>query len=152
MAFSTRFEIAKVSFTSSTSATTSLALSKITSISRCFAIGLKRFKINSNKELISIVSMFKSGAVLSSFTRDNKSLIILFSLSISSAISTINSLYNSTGTSSCAIKESANTFMEVIGVFNSWETLDTNSCLESSKTFIFFNSSLKASMICSVSK
>ena len=58
-----------------------------------------------------------SAAVLSIFTKESKSVIILFSRSISSAISPMNSLYNSTGTSSCASSESANTFIEVRGVF-----------------------------------
>jgi DNA-binding NarL/FixJ family response regulator len=45
--------------------------------------------------------------------------IILFSLSISSAMSTKNSRYNSGAAFSCVNKESANTLTEVRGVFNS---------------------------------
>ena len=41
--------------------------------------------------------------------------------------------------------------MEVIGVRSSWDTLDTNSCLDVSSTFIRPSTLLKASPICSVS-
>ena len=74
---------------------------------------------NSKSSLILTDVIFKSADDFSNFTKDNKSLIILLSLSISSAISTINSLYNSFGTFSWLKRESANTFIEVIGVFNS---------------------------------
>ena len=56
------------------------------------------------------------------------------------------------GAPSICIRESASTFMEVSGVFSSWDTLATNSCLESSITFIRDRSWLKASTICSVSR
>ena len=77
--------------------------------------------------------------------------MILFSRSISSVISPINSLYNSTGTSSWARSESANTFIEVSGVFSSCDTLDTNSSLDLSTTRILPSILLKASEISAVS-
>ena len=42
--------------------------------------------------------------------------------------------------------------MEVIGVRSSWDTFETNSCLESSSIFIRPSTLLKASPICSVSR
>ena len=103
---------------------------------RFFAIGLRRFKTDSSKSLIFVDEIFISLAVLSNLTRDNRSLMILLSRSISSAMSTKNSRYNSGATFSCINKESAKTFTEVKGVFNSWETLETNSCLDFSRFFI----------------
>ena len=37
--------------------------------------------------------------------------------------------------------------MEVMGVFSSWDTLDTKSCLEASRILMRASSALKASMI-----
>ena len=48
--------------------------------------------------------------------------------------------------------ESASTFIEVSGVFNSWETLDTNSCRELSSSCKRFSMVLNASDICSTSE
>ena len=96
--------------------------------------------------------MFKSAADLSILTSESRSLMILVSRSISPPISCINSRYSSIGTSSCPFNESASTFIEVSGVFNSWETLDTNSCLESSSTFIRAVSSLNLVDISCVSE
>ena len=50
-------------------------------------------------------------------------------------MSAINSRYSSTGTSSMPISESASTRMEVMGVFNSWDTLETNSWRDWSTAF-----------------
>ena len=61
--------------------------------------------------------------------------MIWFSLSISSDMSVMNSRYSSTGASSIPIRESASTRMEVMGVFSSWDTLETNSCLDWSTAF-----------------
>ena len=91
---------------------------------------------------------------MSIFTKESRSVMIVFSRSISSAMSVINSLYSSFGTSPispCATRESASTFMEVNGVFNSWDTLETNSCRESSCTFIRLRIRLYASDRSSVS-
>ena len=76
-------------------------------------------------------------ADLSSFTKERRSSIIFASLSISSEISCINSAYISFGTFSILIKESANTLIDVIGVFNSWDTLATNSSLDLSASCSF---------------
>ena len=78
--------------------------------------------------------------------------MIWFSLSTSFLISTMNSRYISTGTLSCSTSESARTFMEVIGVLSSWDTLETNSCLDSSSAFMRASTWLKASAMCSVSR
>ena len=48
-----------------------------------------------------------------------RSVMILFSRSISTVISCINSLYSSAGTLSCPASESARTLMDVMGVFSS---------------------------------
>ena len=151
MAFSTRFEIARDSFISSTSAVTGLKLSNTTSIFRVAAIGRSRFRIFSTRVFIFSDLIFSVFAVLSILTRDSRSLMILFSLSISSDKSPMNSLYNSAGTSSCVRRESASTFMEVRGVFSSWDTLETNSFLESSRTLILPSILLNASEISCVS-
>ena len=98
-------------------------------------MGRSRFNISCSNALISTWAILISVAALSIFTRDSKSSIILLSLSISSEISIINSRYSSTGTSSIPISESASTRMDVIGVFSSWDTLDTNSSLDWSTVF-----------------
>ena len=70
--------------------------------------------------LISTSLMFKVPAVLSIFTRERRSVIMEFSLSISWVISTMNSLYISlVAPSPMVMSESARTFMEARGVFNS---------------------------------
>ena len=151
MAFSIRFVNASVIFTSSTSATTGLKLSNTNSTCCFSAIGFNRFKICSSNSFTFKLAIFKSAADLSIFTRESKSLIILVSLSISLPISSINSLYNSIGASSMLLRESANTFIEVNGVFNSCDTFETNSCLDSSKTFILPSKELNFSHISIVS-
>ena len=151
MAFSIRLVKINESFTSSTSAIISRLLMSVSSISVFLAIGRSRRKISSVSALISTDVIFTDAADLSIFTSASRSLMILSSRSISSAISTMNSRYSSTGTSSCAIRESASTFMEVIGVFSSWETFATKSCLVSSSAFILCSTLLNASTICSVS-
>ena len=152
MPFSTRFEMASVSFTSSTSAVTGRKLSS-TSSTCCFcAIGRRRFKISSSSSLILSTAIFRLSAALSIFTSESRSVIILFSRSISVVISCMNSLYSSNGAFSCMFKESASTFIDVKGVFNSCETFETNSCLESSSTFMRSNSSFVRSQINSVSE
>ena len=77
--------------------------------------------------------------------------MIWFSRSTSFLMSIMNSRYISTGTSSCCTRESARTFIDVMGVLSSWETLETNSCLDSSSAFILARTWLKASAMCSVS-
>ena len=42
--------------------------------------------------------------------------------------------------------------MEAMGVFSSWETLETNSCREASRAFILPSTTLNASAICRVSR
>ena len=91
-------------------------------------------------------------AALSIFTSESRSVMILFSRSISDAISTINSWYNSTGAPSWAVSESASTFMDVSGVFSSCDTLETNSCRDSSNNFIFLSIALILADISSVSE
>ena len=128
MAFSTRLVIARDIFTLSTSAVTSRMLSRISSTFPRLAMGRRRFKISSSSPLIFTCSMFIwSSAVLSILTSISRSSMIWFSRSISSEISVINSRYSSTGTSSIPIRESASTRIEVMGVFSSWDTLETNS-------------------------
>ena len=89
---------------------------------------------------------------LSIRTRVRRSSMILLSRSISSDISPMNSWYSSLGTSSMLMRESARTRMEVIGVFNSWDTLDTNSCLDWSTAFRLCRVLLMAREICLVSR
>ena len=149
--FSTRLLMASVNFTSSTSALTGRKESRIREILLWSAIGRRRFRIFSSSSLIFILVIFISAAFLSIFTRESRSVIILFSLSISSVISERNSWYSSSGTPCCPTRESARTFMEVIGVFSSWDTLDTNSCLDSSRVFILESILLNASVISAVS-
>ena len=84
-----------------------------------------------------ICSIFKAAAFLSSLTRDNRSFIILVSLSISAVISVMNSLYISMGASGNEVRESARTLTDARGVFNSCDTLDTNSCLDCSRLSVF---------------
>ena len=121
-----------LNLTSSTSAITGLKLSSTTSIFFTSAIGLNLFKVLSTSSLIFTVEILILSFPLSILTRLSKSVIISFSRSISFAISVKNSWYNSSGTFSWPTKESARTFIEVIGVFNSWDTFETNCCLDSS--------------------
>ena len=151
MAFSTRFVMIRVILTSSTSATTGRTLSNTTSTSFFRAMGRSLFKISSVRSLMFNDTIFRSCTFLSIFTSANRSVMIWFSLSISEAMSSMNSRYSSAGTFSCASRESDNTLMDVMGVFNSWDTFATNSCRESSNAFIRFNSWLNASTICTVS-
>ena len=151
MAFSTRLENASDSLDASISALTLRLLSNTTSTLAFSAIGRRRFRIVSINSFTSVTAMFSSWVFRSIFTRVSKSEIMEFSLSISSAISCINSRYNSFGTSSCVRRESASTFMEVSGVFSSWDTLDTNSCLDSSTSLSFASIRLNVSEIFSVS-
>ena len=144
MAFSIRLVNANVSFTSSISAVTGLKLSNTSSTCCLSAIGCSLLRICSSRSLMFTLVMLRSAADLSIFTSESRSLMIFVSLSISFVISPINSLYISTGASSpIQFIESASTFMDVRGVFNSCETFDTNSCLDSSITFIPAISSLK---------
>ena len=55
------------------------------------------------------------------------------------------------GASSIPIRESARTRIDVIGVLSSWETLETNSCLDWSTAFNFSRVLLMVSEICFVS-
>ena len=145
-AFSIRFEKASVSLTSSISPTTSRKLSKVTSIFLLAAIGFILFNRSSKRALILTWVIFNAADFLSIFTRVKRSFIILLSLSISSTISVMNSRYISFGTSSCKSRESASTFMEVIGVFSSCDTFETNSCLDSSNTCILLSNTLNDSV------
>ena len=77
--------------------------------------------------------------------------MILFSRSISLAISCRNSRYISGEAFSSMSRESARTFIEVMGVFSSWETFETNSWREASRALARRSTWLKASAMCSVS-
>ena len=134
MAFSTRLDITWVILTSSTCATTGLKLSNNSSIFFFAASGFNLFSTSSSSSFILTDDMLSTDEALSSLTMHNKSSIILFSLSISLTISSMNSLYTSTGTFSCVLSESANTFMDVIGVLSSCDTFETNSDLEESSS------------------
>ena len=76
---------------------------------------------------------------MSVLTRVRRSLMISASRSISWTISSMNSLYISAGTSLCVRSDSDNTFIEVIGVFSSCDTFETNSCLDSSSNCALLN-------------
>ena len=136
MAFSIRFVRISDIFTSSISAVTSLVLTSRSSISLFLAMGRILFKMISASSFILTLVIFSSAADLSIFTSTSRSLMILSSRSISSAISSRNSRYNSAGTSCCARRESASTLTDVIGVFSSWDTFATKSCLELSMFII----------------
>ena len=128
-------------------AVTGLILSNIISILFLSAIGFNRLRTTSISSLTSTVSILSTALSPSVLTRLRRSPIISFSLSISSAISCIKSLYISIGAFSVASKESASTFIDVIGVLSSWDTFDTNSSLEPSMLSSLSSSTLTASPI-----
>ena len=121
---------------SSISAYTSLILTIVSSISLFCAIGLTLFRISSHISLTLHSLILSLESLRSMRTRVSSSVMIWFSLSTSFLISSMNSRYISTGALSICSRESARTFMEVIGVLSSWDTLETNSCLDSSSAFM----------------
>ena len=134
-----RLDSASESLTSSTSAVTALKLSNISSTWFLTAIGRSLLSICSRSSLRSVGFTLIVPVLRSNFTRERRSFIILSSLSISLLISVRNSLYISTLASGWLSRESASTFIDVIGVLSSWDTLDTNSCLLPSSFLAFFN-------------
>ena len=127
-------------------------LTIVSSISLFWAIGRTLRRTSSTIPLTLVSLMLSLESFRSILTSVSSSVMIWFSLSTSFLISIMNSRYISTGTLSCCTRESARTFIDVIGVFSSWETLETNSCLDSSSAFILASTWLNASAMCSVSK
>ena len=127
-------------------------LTMVSSISLFWAIGRTLRRIISTISLTFVSLTFSLESLRSMRTSVRSSVMIWFSLSTSFLMSIMNSLYISTGTLSCETRESARTFIEVMGVLSSWDTLETNSCLDSSKAFMRARTWLNASAMCSVSR
>ena len=106
-------------------------------------MGVSFFKTFSTRAFIFTSDILSFETDLSIRTRDKRSSMIPFSLSISDAISCINSLYTSTGVLGSARSESASSFIEVIGVLSSCDTFETNSSFEASSSLALSSISLK---------